>query len=69
MPPLVLAAAAEAAGYAFANVLLIVATVWVFIGWRRRRARGERATGWLVGVAILGLLVLGALSNAASSGA
>jgi hypothetical protein len=42
-------------------VLLIAATVAVFVGYRRRRARGERALGWLIGLVILGLLILGAL--------
>ena len=62
---LVFADAAEAAGRVTANVLLIAGFVAVIVGYRRRRSRGERATGWLVAAIVLGLLLLGALANAA----
>jgi FtsH-binding integral membrane protein len=60
----------------FALVLLVALTVWVFVAltvwvfvtFRRRRERGQHATGWLVALVILGLLCLGALANAAGSG-
>jgi RsiW-degrading membrane proteinase PrsW (M82 family) len=52
----------------FALVLLVALTVWVFVTFRRRRERGQHATGWLVALVILGLLCLGALANAAGSG-
>ena len=60
--------AAEAAGRVFGLILIVAATVYVFVNFRRRREHGERATGWIVGLVFLGLLCLGALANAASSG-
>jgi hypothetical protein len=38
------------------------------VAFRRRRARGERATGWLVGLVVLGLCLLGAIVGAGNSG-
>jgi hypothetical protein len=66
-PFLVVADAAEAAGRVFGLVLIVAATAWVFVTFRRRRERGERATGWLVALVVLGLLCVGALANAAES--
>jgi hypothetical protein len=65
MAVLVFADAARTAGYVTFNLLLLAGFVAVIVGYNRRRARGERAIGWLVGAIVLGLLVLGAIAGAA----
>ena len=65
---LIFASAAEAAGRATANILVIVGFIVALVGYRRRRHRGGRATGWLLATIVLGLLVLGAITNARQGG-
>jgi hypothetical protein len=55
--------AARAAGRVTFGVLLLAAAVTVFVGWRRRGARGERAAAWLAGFVVLSMLVLGILAS------
>ena len=62
---LVLADAARTAGYVTFNLLLLAGFVAVIVGYIRGRQRGQRATSWLVGSIVLGLLVLGAIAGAA----
>ncbi len=64
----VLADAAETAGQVLANLVVIAGFVFAIIGYRRRRARGQRAVGWLIASIILGLLVLGAIVSASQGG-
>ena len=63
----VFADAAQAAGRVTFNVLVLAVAVAVFIGWRRRRARGERAIGWLAGFVVLCVLALGVLAGASQA--
>jgi hypothetical protein len=60
---LVFADAARTAGRVAFDLLFLAATVAVFIGWRRRRARGERAAAWLAAFVVMCVLVLGLLAH------
>ena len=64
----VLADAAETAGQVLANLGDRRLRRRDHRSYRRRRARGQRAVGWLVASIILGLLVLGAIVSASQGG-